>query len=100
MLLVIESNVTSELKENIERILRERGVTYCIIIEKYNTVPKATRIETEKGVIKKQIVFPKKGMFGINTDMGKFMENLTLTIIVEQILMMMPLTVLLCFLAK
>jgi hypothetical protein len=78
VMLVIESNVTSELKENIEKILRERGVTYCIIIEKYNTVPKATRIETEKGVIKKQIVFPKKGMFGINTDMGKFMENLTL----------------------
>ena len=33
---------------------------------------------TEKGVIKKQMVFPKKGMYGIDTHMGKFMENLTM----------------------
>ena len=78
ILLVIESNVTSELKQNIEQILAEKGVTYCEIIEKYNTIPKPTRIENEKGIIKKSMVFPKKGMFGINTDMGKFMENLTL----------------------
>ena len=29
-------------------------------------------------ILKKQLVFPDKGMFGINTDMGKFMENLTM----------------------
>lgn len=78
ILLVIESNVTSELKSAIEERLKAKGVTYCVIIEKYNTVPKPTRIETEKGVVIKQMVFPRKGMFGINTDMGKFMENLTL----------------------
>lgn len=78
ILLVIESNVTSELKQNIEKILKEKGVGFCEIIEKYNTIPKPTRIENEKGTIKKLMVFPKKGMFGINTDMGKFMENLTL----------------------
>ena len=78
ILLVIESNVTSELKMNIEKKLKEKGVTYCVIIEKYNTVPKPMRIEAEKGVVLKQMVFPKKGMYGINTDMGKFMENLTL----------------------
>ena len=58
--------------------LKKRGVTYCEIIEKYNTVPKPTRIENEKHIIKRQLVFPEKGMYGINTDMGKFMENLTL----------------------
>lgn len=78
IMLVIESNVTSELKSAVEKELRSRGVSYCEIIEKYNTIPKATRIETEKGVIRKQMVFPKKGMYGINTHMGKFMENLTL----------------------
>ncbi len=78
VLLVIESNVTSELKSAVEKELAKRGVTYCEIVEKYNTIPKATRIETEKGVIKKQMVFPKKGMYGINTHMGKFMENLTM----------------------
>lgn len=78
ILLVIESNVTSELKQNIERILKERGVVPPEIVEKYNTMPKAQRIENEKHIIKKQLVFPEKGMYGINTDMGKFMENLTL----------------------
>ena len=78
ILLVIESNVTSELKQNIERILRERGYTPPEIIEKYNTIPKPTRIENEKHIIKKQMVFPEKGMYGVNTDVGKFMENLTL----------------------
>ena len=77
IMLVIESNVTSELKQNIERILKSRGANFCEIIEKYNTVPKAMRIESEKHIIKKQMVFPKKGMYGINSDVGKFMENLT-----------------------
>lgn len=78
ILLVIESNVTSELSQNIDEILKSKGVTYCEIIEKYNTMPKATRIENEKHIIKKQLVFPEKGMYGVNTDIGKFMENLTL----------------------
>ena len=78
ILLVIESNVTSELSQNIDEILKAKGVTYCEIIEKYNTMPKATRIENEKHIIKKQLVFPEKGMYGVNTDIGKFMENLTL----------------------
>lgn len=76
--LVIESNVTSELIKALNDRLKQQGITYCEIFEKYNTVPKQTRIENEKGIIKKQLIFPKKGMFGINTDMGKFMENLTL----------------------
>ena len=75
--LVIESNVTSELKSNVEKILKSKVVYYCEIIEKYNTVPKAQRIENEKHIIKKQLVFPQKGMYGINTEMGAFMDNLT-----------------------
>ena len=75
--LVIESNVTSELAQNITELLHKRGAYYCEIIEKFNTMPKATRIENEKHIIKKQLVFPEKGMYGVNTDMGKFMDNLT-----------------------
>lgn len=77
ILLVIESNVTSELKQNMELILNAKNANWCEIIEKYNTVPKLTRIENEKHIIKKQLVFPEKTMFGINTDVGKFMDNLT-----------------------
>jgi len=75
--LVIESNVTSELKQNIERLCKEKGIPCPDIDEKYNTIPKPTRIESEKHIIKKQMVFPEKGMYGSNTDMGKFMDNLT-----------------------
>ena len=76
--LVIESNVTSELKKQIDTRLMKQGVTYCEIIEKYNTIPKPVRIETEKSVIKKQMVFPKKENLGTATEMYLFMENLTL----------------------
>lgn len=75
--LVIESNVTSELKSNIEKKLKNLNIGYCEIIEKYNTVPKAMRIENEKHIIKKQLIFPKKNMYGVGTDMGRFMDNLT-----------------------
>lgn len=77
IMLVIESNVTSELKQALEDRLKIKGITYCEIYEKYNTTPKSTRITNESGVIKKQIVFPRQNMFGISTPMGKFMDNLT-----------------------
>lgn len=76
--LVIESNVTSELKQAIEERLKQRNAMFCEIFEKYNTTPKAMRIESEKGIIKKQMVFPSKNTYGENTHIGKFMNNLTL----------------------
>lgn len=75
--LVIESNVTSELKSNIERICREKGITSPEIIEKYNVENKSARITNEMHLIKKQLVFPQRGMYGTNTAIGKFMDNLT-----------------------
>lgn len=77
ILLVIESNVTSELKQNIERILTARGFTPPEIIEKYNVEQKSARITNESHIIKKRLVFPDRDIYGVNTDMGKFMENLT-----------------------
>lgn len=77
ILIVIESNVTSELKSNIERICKEKGVVAPEIIEKYNFENKAARITNEMHLIKKVLVFPEKNAFGINTDVGKYMNNLT-----------------------
>jgi len=77
ILLVIESNVTSELKQAIELKMKARGYNFCEIIEKWNEEKKSIRIVTEQGVIKRQLVFPKREMYGINTDMGRFMDNLT-----------------------
>lgn len=76
--LVIESNVTSELKQNIDIILKQNGISYCIIREKYNCENKSARIETEKGSIIRKLIFPNKNLYGVNTEMGKFMDNLTL----------------------
>lgn len=77
ILLVIESNVTSELKQNIEKIMENMGITPPEILEKYNTEQKSARITNESHIIKKRLVFPNKTMYGINTDVGKFMDNLT-----------------------
>ena len=76
--LVIESNVTSELKKAIDELLSSKGIDYCEIIEKYNTMQKSARITNEMHLIKKSLVFPNKTMYGINTDIGRYMENLTL----------------------
>ena len=76
--LVIESNVTSELKQNLDMILSNNGVSYCQIREKYNVENKQIRIQDQKGNIVRRLVFPNKGSYGPNSDMGRFMENLTL----------------------
>lgn len=78
-ILVIESNVDGGLKKLIEQEYERRGIKMdCVIIEKYNTVQKSIRIELEKGIIKKRLIFPHKSLFSKIGDMGKFMNNFTL----------------------
>lgn len=76
--LVVESNVDGGLKKILDEKLQLKGITWCIIVEKYNTVQKKIRIEVNKGTTLRRIYFPKKEMFGTNTEMGKFMESFTL----------------------
>lgn len=76
--LVIENNTDTSLKTVIEERLFAREYFACIIIEKYNTVKKESRIQAEQGVIKRRIYFPAKEMYGITTPMGMFMEQLTM----------------------
>lgn len=76
--LVIENNTDTSLKTVIEERLFEREYFACIIIEKYNTMKKETRIQGQQGVIKRQIYFPSKELYGITTPMGMFMEQLTM----------------------
>lgn len=75
--LVIESNVTSELKQNIDKILGEYDVNYCDIREKYNVAKKEERIEAQKSNIRRKIVFPERTLFPLKSDIGLFMDNLT-----------------------
>lgn len=75
--LVIENNTDTSLKEVLETKLRERGYFGCTIIEKYSTINKEKRINDHQGDIRGMIVYPKKGMYSSNTDMGKAMEGIT-----------------------
>lgn len=78
-ILVIETNVDGGLKKLIQGEFEKRGLSCdCDIREKYNTVQKSIRIEMEKGIIKKRIWFPNRTIFGRTSQMGKFMDNLTL----------------------
>lgn len=76
--LVIESNVTTELSQNISKILEANGVFYCKIREKYNVENKGERIIDQSFLIQKRMVFPAKDKFPLRSEMGQFMNNLTL----------------------
>lgn len=75
--LVIESNVTSELSQNIEEILLKNGVTYCNIREKYQNENKEMRITDQSHNILKRLIFPLKENTPVQSDMGVFMNTLT-----------------------
>lgn len=75
--LVIESNATSELKQNLERKLKDLGATFCEISEKWNNENKEIRITDQSHNILKRFVYPAKEMFPMQSQMGKFMNDLT-----------------------
>ena len=72
---VVETNANEGHVTALQERLNSRGASWCTLIEKYNTIPKATRIEMAKGTATKRIIYPQKGLFGLNTDMGQFMEQ-------------------------
>jgi len=76
--LVIESNVTTELSQNISKILEANGVYFCKIREKYNVENKGERIVDQSFLIQKRMVFPAKDKFPLRSEIGQFMNNLTL----------------------
>lgn len=75
--LVIENNIDTSLKRLSEDRLHARGIYWCTIIEKYNTVKKEERIKNNRGIVQKQIVFPDKSIVRPNTDIGRMMDNIT-----------------------
>ena len=74
--LVVENNTDTSLKYVLEEKLRERHYFGCTITEKYSTANKEQRIKDNQGYIRNNIVYPKKGMYSGNTDLGKAMEAL------------------------
>ena len=75
--LVVENNTDVSLTQLIDKNLKEKNHYSCELMEKFNTAKKEQRIRDENLPIRKQIVFPKFGMFPIQSEMGRFMENVT-----------------------
>ena len=75
--MLIECNVDTALKKEIEERLEERGIFDCKVDEIYNTLPKQARITRGKGIALRKIYFPSKEMYAMNTQMGRFMNDLT-----------------------
>lgn len=74
----IENNTDTSLKTVIEDRLHDRGFYNCTIYEKYNTGKKEDRIKDQKDIIRDRIVFPSKGKYGLNTPMGKALNQMTI----------------------
>lgn len=77
VLLVIESNVDTGLKDELDKRLANMGIHWCEIINNYSTEKKAAKIERCKGIVKRKIWFPSKDLFPMVTQMGKFMNDFT-----------------------
>ena len=75
--LVVENNTDTSLKALLESKLKDRGITTCIVTEKYNTQKKEMRIFHEQGLIRKLLVFKDKRAYTKNSDYGRFMTNFT-----------------------
>ena len=75
--LVIENNTDESLKTLLDDRLKARGVYWCKILEKYNTVKKETRIKDNLWTILTLIIFKDKSVVKPNTDLGRLMDNIT-----------------------
>lgn len=75
--LVIENNIDTSLKTLLTDRLKQRGVNWCEIIEKYNTVKKEERIKNNRGIVQKFVVFLDKTLTKPNSDYGRLMDNMT-----------------------
>lgn len=75
---VFENNVAGTIfKPVIEERLRAKGNTRCEVIEIFNTEDKMRRIANEKYSIVTNCVFPRRGMYPPNSELGRFMNATT-----------------------
>lgn len=72
----IESNTDATLAETIKNKLIEKNYFGCVVTDFYSTEVKEVRINNMKDLIKDKMHFPAKNTYGMNTPMGKAMEQL------------------------
>lgn len=72
----IEKNTDTSLKYLLEKMLKERGITFCEITEVFSTKNKEARIYGNETQIKNNIVFPNEYLHGRASQMGLFMQHI------------------------
>ena len=73
----IENNTDTSLKTLLDGMLKDRGVTDCIITEVYSTKQKVDKIYATEAAVKENMWFPNKEMYASSSPMGKFMKEFT-----------------------
>lgn len=75
--LVVETNTVSNIKSQIDTILKSKGYKNCTIIEKYTYQKKVDKIFDNQASILENIVFPHKSLYSPSSMMGQYMKNIT-----------------------
>lgn len=77
----IENNTDTSLAYLIEKMLGERGITFCEITESFSSTNKEEKIRelvySNEGYFKKQMVYPSMELYAPSSQMGKFMMFFT-----------------------
>lgn len=72
----VENNTDTTYDVLINKLLMERGITYCVVTKFFSWEKKDVKIANCATAIK-SIYFPQKGIYSQNSQMGKFMYWLT-----------------------
>lgn len=75
--LLVETNTVSNIKQQVDDILRSRGYLSCKIDEVYSTQKKSDKIFDNQTTITEYIIFPHKSLYGASSMMGQYMKNIT-----------------------
>lgn len=73
----IERNTDTSLKFLLDKLLKERDISFCEITEVYSTKKKEDRIYANETAIKNKIVFPRRELYSLASQMGQFMQHIT-----------------------
>lgn len=73
----IERNTDTSLKYLLDKLMKERDIGFCEITEVYSTRNKEDRIYANETLIKNKMVFPRRELYSLASQMGQFMQHVT-----------------------
>ena len=73
----IERNTDTSLKFLLDKMMKERDIAFCEVTEVYSTKNKEDRIYASETLIKNKMVFPRRELYSLASQMGQFMQHIT-----------------------